>query len=105
MDKERIQAEYLEAFKSTRTISNHWLSMVRVAGGVTFVLGLIGLILAILGELAEPGTLMQLIAIAGCVATTFQGAMIMLLAEIGGVVRDNSRMIRRIAAGFVKTPA
>ncbi|MGE6699333.1 hypothetical protein ACQKH5_16680 [Hyphomonas sp. NPDC076900] len=103
MGKEQIQAEYLEAFNANRMISKYWISIVRVAGLLCFIGSLIGMIASLgAGFGPEPGTGAQLITFAGSVVSLFQAAVFFLLAEIATVAMDNSRILRRIAAGVIR---
>lgn len=101
MDKPKIQAEFQEAFQADRTIPGQWISFARVAGGVSFLGGMLSLFLSLFTVLTsgDEGAFLILVV---SIATIFQGAIVLLIAEIGAVVRDNSRILRRIAAGVVR---
>ena len=103
MDKDKIISDFEQSFNSKRTISTSLLSLVTVFGVTTLILGMVGLAIGIYVGLTDTFSWMTVTAVFGSLVAVCQGAVLVLVGEIGWVTRDHSGILRRISAGMLKT--
>lgn len=97
MDKNKLLASFHEVMSTKRSVSKHLLSIVKVGGLFVFVCGVIGFVAGFFLLISEGTSGAYTIGISFSVMV--QGAMILVVGEVGHVVRDNSILLRRICAG------
>jgi len=105
MDKSKIISDFEHSFNSKRTVSTTLLSVVTVFGGTSLMLGLVGLALSVGSGVSVAFDTMTIAALLGSLVAVCQGAVLVLVGEIGWVVRDHSGILRRVSAGMLKPTA